>query len=651
MAPLHTEAMALLRRGAWSEAEGAWRKVVAENPDDGAAWCHLGGALFHQRRLDDALNAFDRSLTVLPGLAVAHYMKAAVLHALRRGNEALNEIAVTLSIENMPQAHCLAGQVLFELSRLEESLAEYELALAGQAGMIDALLGCGAVLRCLNRPHEAKAYSERVIALAPDFALGHFHHGWIAYALDERETALADFEKAYRLDPGLTAALMMQAELKSHLCQWDIDYEHLVDAVRRGLDAGELFDPFVMLGFCDDAALHKRIAERTAIPLQPAPRKGRSPERLRIVLLSPDFRDHAVGWQIAELIDRFDKSRFEVAGICTRRGPTEPDPVRERLRNSFSFFGETVGLSNQAIAERLAAAGTAIAIDLALFTEGGRHEILSYRPAAVTAQWLGFPGTSGTAFIDYVIADKRVIPDGAETFYSEKIVRLPGSFMPLDTTVAPGPVPSRSDLGLPEEAVVFSAFNRPSKITPQMFARWMKILAAVPGSILWMTAAGPARDHLLATAAGLGIDPARLIFADRTGDRAGYFARLGAADLYLDSFPYGGHATVADHLWAGVPVITAPGQSFASRVAASMLTAAGVPELIAQDAARYQEKAVFLANDGGARAALKSRLIAARQTAPLFDMTAMARAMEQAFLVMWERRSAPPEHIDLTGGG
>jgi protein O-GlcNAc transferase len=617
-------------------------------PDEPVAQYVHGVLLLDCAEPEKALAALDLAVALNPQFPLAHFTRALALRALHRDTEALQAVEITLSLEDMPVAHSLAGEILFAAGRVEDSIVAFDRALKGDPDLVAALLGRSTSLRCLRRSPEAKVDLDRVLSLQPNFAFGHYCHGWNAYALGDLDTALADFAEARRLDPELAQAWLMLVDLKSHRCQWDDDREGLRAAVWKGLEARLYFDPFVMLGLYDDPALHKQAAMCAAAPGRPPLHRRRSPQRPRIALLSSDFRNHAVGWQIAELTGHFDYGRFEIVGVCAQRGRGEPDPVRNRLKAQLAAFVETVGLSDLDIAARLAAAGTAIAVDLGVYTESARPEILSHRPAAVTAQWLGYPGTSGAASVDYVIADRVVVPQGAEEFYTEKIVRLPGSYMPLDTTIAPGPTPPRASLGLPDDAVVLSAFNRASKISPAMFARWLRLLAEVPGSVLWLSAGKEAQPNLRQAAAAASIDPARLIFAERSGDRAAYLGRLTAADLYLDSFPYGGHATASDHLLAGVPVVTAPGHSFASRVAASMLTAAGLPELIAADEAAYHALAAGLARNPVARNALRSRLIAARHTAPLFDMKGMARNLEDAFLRMWEGRNEPPKHIDLS---
>jgi predicted O-linked N-acetylglucosamine transferase (SPINDLY family) len=353
---------------------------------------------------------------------------------------------------------------------------------------------------------------------------------------------------------------------------------------------------------------------------------------------------------MAELFGLHDRARFEVVGFSF--GPAPDEATRQLLAGGFDRFEQVAGLADAAIAARARALGIDIAIDLKGYTEGERAGVFARRAAPIQVSYLGYPGTMGAPYIDYLIADRVIVPDGSAPHYSERVVRLPGSYQVNDrrrTIVAP--TPPRTALGLPAEGVVFCCFNRAYKLTPETFASWMRILAAVEGSVLWLLEEQPrGSDNLRREAAARGIDPARLVFAAKApvGE---HLARQRAADLFLDTLPCNAHTTASDALWAGLPVVTRCGESFAARVAASLLHAVGLPELVTTTAADYEALAIALARDPARRARLREHLARDPTRLTLFDTPAFARGLEAAFERMHARRMAglPPEAFDVEG--
>jgi protein O-GlcNAc transferase len=340
-----------------------------------------------------------------------------------------------------------------------------------------------------------------------------------------------------------------------------------------------------------------------------------------------------------EMFEAHDRTRFETFGICV--APGRDTPIRRRLTAAFDHFIATNRVSDRALADLLVQNRIDITVGLAGYTADGRTAALRYRPAPLAVGWLGFPGTTGTSYVDYIIADPVLIPPEDERFYTEKIVRLPYSYMPRDSAVPLGSCPPRQTLGLPASGLVFCGFNNPLKFSPEMFAIWMRLLQAVAGSVLWLSSQDAAvRDNLRRQASTQGVDPARIAFADRAEARSDHLARLAAADLFLDSLPYGAHSTANDFLWAGVPVLSCRGRSFATRVAAAMLTALDLPELIAADLGAYEAVALDLAQDPARLAALRGKLAAVRATTPLFGSTKFCRDLETAYRTMAERHRA-----------
>ena len=373
-------------------------------------------------------------------------------------------------------------------------------------------------------------------------------------------------------------------------------------------------------------------------------------ERIRIAYLSADFRQHAASVLMAGMFERHDRSRFEVSAVSF--GADDGSPMRKRLTAAFEHFVDARGLSDDVIADLVREHEIDIAVDLMGYTTNSRSGIFARRPAPVQAHYMGFAGTMGAPFLDYVIADRTVIPERARAVYAEKVVTLPNSYFVNDDGRPIGErVFTRAELGLPDRGFVFCCFNGSHKITPDVFDGWMRILKRVNGSVLWLLADHPATiGNLMREAAARGVDPKRLIFARRIPP-PDHLARHRAADLFLDTLPYNAHTTACDALWAGLPVLTRTGETFAGRVAASVLGAIGLRELITETAVDYERRAIALAADPARLAAIRNRLAQNRLTTPLFDTQLFTRHMEAAFVAMHRRHPAGerPDHISIRG--
>jgi predicted O-linked N-acetylglucosamine transferase (SPINDLY family) len=400
---------------------------------------------------------------------------------------------------------------------------------------------------------------------------------------------------------------------------------------------GAMLDTFTLLGAFDDPERHLAAARvKAGAPFAATPNARPTGARLRVAYLSPNFHFHPVAHQAVALFEAHDRGRFETFGICV--APGAETPIRQRLRAAFDHFIEAGHKSDIELARLLSELQIDIAVDLAGYTSGGRTAALRHRPAPIAVNWLGYPGTTGASYVDYIIADPVLIPPGDESLFTEKIVRLPGTYMPRDTKEACNPAPPRSQLGLPEDGFVFCGFNNTFKITPEIFDIWMRLLGAIDGSVLWLNIQdSQARANLCREAAARAIAPQRLVFAERAAERRDHLSRLAAADLFLDTMPYGAHSTANDMLWRGVPVLTCSGRSFASRVAASMLAVAELEELIAPDLGAYEGLALSLAREPGRLTALRNKLAQTRQA--LFDGGRFCRALESAYETMAERHN------------
>jgi predicted O-linked N-acetylglucosamine transferase (SPINDLY family) len=374
-----------------------------------------------------------------------------------------------------------------------------------------------------------------------------------------------------------------------------------------------------------------------AVTASSAPPLSERPKRLRIAYVSSDFREHAIAHLLVGVLEQHDRDRFDVHAVSLQP-PTRESAIGARLQRAVAGYHDVSASTDMAAALLLRQLGIDIAVDLNGYTIGGRPGIFGQRGAPVQVSYLGYAGTMGAPFIDYLLADAVVIPAGEERWYSEQVVRLPHCYLPNDDRREIGAPPSRAAAGLPENGLVFCAFTNAYKINPPVFDVWMRLLAAVPGSVLWLKQMGAqAQANLQREARARGVADARLVFAPHVASMAEHLGRQGLADLCLDTLPYNAHSTACDALWAGVPVLTCTARSFASRVAASALTAVGLPELITHSLSEYERRGLELARQPQQLQSLRARLQHNRERAPLFDTAAYTRALEQAFLSMYAR--------------
>jgi protein O-GlcNAc transferase len=595
------QAFDLYRAGHLAQAAELCERLIVEAPSV-EAWHVLGVSRLGLGQAWEALAALNAGLAMdarRPGLLSA---KTLVLNSLGRDAEtvAAARAALAADPDNPPVLAALAAS-LQRLGGFEEALAVLDRAVQASPKDAKALAGRAALLLLLNRPAHAARDFEAVMEIDP-------------------------------LHPRLAGDLMWA---RRQTCDWDEDAA-LDMLVKAELKLGRAaIAPFAALAIFEEPVVHRRCAELSAPPPVPPPTWPPRPqgERPRVAYLSADLHEHATGRLLAGVLEAHDRARVEIFAVSY--GPEAPGPLRERLKAACEHWIEVRALSDAAIAARCRELGVDIAVDLKGYTQDGRPGILAHRAAPVQVSWLGYPGTLG-AHADIVLADPVIIPPGAEVHWSETVVRLP-LYQPNDALGPVPPPPTRAESGLPDGAFVFCCFNNPAKITPAAFATWMAILQAVPDAVLWLYDGAPgAAESLRAHAAKAGVAPERLIFASPAPHEA-HLARHALADLVLDTWPYGAHTTASDALRMGVPLLTLPGMSFASRVGASLLTALELPELIAESRAAYVAKAVALAGDRPGLEGLKTRLHQAVRTSPVFDPAAFARSLEAAFLDMAKR--------------
>jgi protein O-GlcNAc transferase len=646
-----------------AEALDVYRAIMARRAEGIDADFHnnLGACLMALDRAEEALAAFRQALALdgeHPG-ALAHL--GAALQALGRPRESVDHLreAAQRHGATLPLLLTL-GQGLLDLRDLAPALEVFGEVLRRQPGHARALVGRALALSGLKRHDEALAEIDRAIQADPAQRPTHIVAGAIHLAAKDLPGAIAAHARAVALPagrrPDAAEALLLFTRLRA--CDWT-DFDTTRARLLAGVEAGTArLPPFESLAIADDPGLHLRAAAHHARANLPTRRDAlpvrRDAARIRIGYVSGELRMHAVGHLMARLLECHDRDAFEMHAISL--GRLTEDPVQTRIRAAVDGFHDAVALTDDALLAMARGLQLDIAIDLNGHAGDSRGAVLARGIAPVQVGFLGYPGTSGGGFLDYVIADATVIPPGAEADWSERVVRLPNSFLPTDDRrrIATDGI-TRARFGLPEQGFVFCCFNNTHKILPAVFDGWMRMLAAVPGSVLWLREENaPATQNLRAAAAARGIDPARIVMAGRVDDMADHLGRHALADLFVDTLPYNAHTTAADALQAGLPVLTQAGRAFAGRVAASLLVTLGLPELVTDSPAAQEAAAIALAHDPQRLAALRARLAAALPTAPLFDTPRYARNLERTLRGMHERaaRGAPPEGFavdDSTG--
>jgi protein O-GlcNAc transferase len=618
-------------------------RSLAINPAQPAAHANLGHAQLALRRFGAALASYDRSIAQWPDYAPAHNGRGSALVALQRPEEAL--LCFERALELMPDfpaaryAHALA---LLGVGRVHEVLVEADAADAIGGWQAEWSMLRGDSLRRLGRVEAAAREYQRVLDVHPKSP-----EALLALA------TLATAERRFDLAAELFARLLKAAPNQNFFCgvclhaqlqvfDWS-DYRAAVRRIIADVDAGKKSDlPFTFLAISDDPARQQRCARAyaDALPKGDGRLHGDLPtrhERIRVAYVSADFLEHPTAYLLAGLFESHDRSRFEIIAISLRADPASP--TARRLETAFDRFIDVSGQSDEQIARLISTLGVDIAVDLMGYTAEERPGILVRRPAPVQVNYIGFPATMGSAHVDYLLADPFVIPPDAAKFYSENIAYLPVCFQVNDARrVEAAAAVTRPEVGLPVDGLVWCAFHASFKINPPLFDVWCRLLDAVPGSVLWLVSnTATAEFNLRREASGRGIDPGRLVFAHRV-PYPQHLARLGLADVCLDTWPFNGGATTSDALWCGVPVVTMTGGAFASRMSGSLLHAVGLPELVTDNFVDYQRIAARLATDHDALMRIRARLAHGRTNSPLFDTDGFRRHIEAAYATMWQRQ-------------
>jgi protein O-GlcNAc transferase len=634
----------------YQEAIFDFDQALSLKPDYAEALANKGKSLMGLNRHGEALAAYDKSLAFNPDLIEAWLGRGAALSGVKRFEEAFAAYNKALALKPaLAEAWLGRGGSAAELRRFDEALTAYDKALAFKPDMAEAWLGRGIVLAELKRFEEALTAYDKALAFKSDLAETWLHYGDTFAKLKQYKNAFAAFDRALNLRPDLKYAEGARLHARMHLCDWDgieADIVHLLSAVK---DQKLATVPFCLLSIPATPADQLQCAKTFVAEqgLFSALWRGEiyAHDRIRVAYLSADFRNHAVARVIAGLFEHHDRSRFEITGIAI--GPTDGSPLRRRLEAAFEHFIDANGQTEVDIANLIRSREVDVAVDLMGHTQDSELGILGRRPAPIQVHYLGYAGTLGTNYIDYILADATVAPEEHRGFYSEQVVWLPDSYLVSDNRRAIAPrTPTRAECGLPEDAFVFCSFNNSYKIGSKMFDLWMRLLRSTPRGVLWLSQTDEtATANLRREAERHGVSPQRLIFAPKVEHDSDHLARQRQADLFLDTLPYNGHTTASDALWAGLPVLTCLGGTFAGRVAASLLRAVGLPELVTRSLQDYEALALRLAREPSLLASIKAKLVHNRDTHPLFNTARFTRHIEAAYTAMWQRFQSrlPPQ--------
>jgi predicted O-linked N-acetylglucosamine transferase (SPINDLY family) len=616
------EGLALHRRGAVDQAAARYTDVLRADPANADALYYLALISCQHGRFEEGAELARKSLDSDPKQARSHVILGRALHALGRNDDALLSFdrAIALAPELAP-AHANRADVLSKIGRNAEALDSYD----------------------------------RALALAPDSVADWMNRGVALIALNRHDEAVISFDRGFAQNPDFAQADDFRAPLllsKLRICDWSdlaAETDELLAMVRA---EKPLSLPYAIVAIPSSPAEQLQCARRYARdqPTHPPLWQGEAyaHDRLRVAYLSADFNEHPTAYLTAGLFEQHDTSRFEITALSF--GQNDNSPARRRLEAAFEHFIDVRDNSDQEIAELMRRTEIDIAVDLMGFTQDHRLGVLARRAAPIQVNYLGYPGTTGAPYMDYILADATVIPENHDAFYAERVVRIPGTYQINDNRRAIGQrTPTRGECGLPQNAFVFCCFNNPQKITPEIFDIWMRLLQATEGSVLWLiTGIAKAAANLRLEAEKRGVAPERLIFAPKASV-ADHLARHRLADLCLDTLPYNAHTTASDALWAGLPVLTCLGETFAGRVAASLLKAIGLDALITRTLGEYEALALRLARDPAYLVTLKDRLIRNRDGSLLFDTQRATRHIETAYRTMAEiaRRSEKPRSFNV----
>jgi len=628
--------IALHKQQKREDAIAAYEKAISLNPDNSEIYYNMGITLQRQEKLDESITAYKKAISFKPDYAEAYNNMGIVLSHQGKLEDAIRTYQEAISLKpNHAEAYNNMGIALKNYDKPEEAITAYEKAISLRPKYAQAFYNLGIVFLDLNKLREAEIYTLKAIEINPNYADFHYNLGAIHQKDQKLKESITAYEKVLSLDPNNSAARTQKLFQQSHICDWtavDADSSYFAELGVIYKDVS----PFSMLSIEDAPDRHRLRSElyaRERILQKPLPaivKPSKVRKRLRIGYFSTDFKEHPVAYLIAKVLEQHNRDAFEVFGYCLHSN--KESPLRRRLINSFDYFFEAKGISDKDVALKAREDGIDIAIDLNGYTQDARPGIFAYRAAPIQINYLGYPGTLGAEFMDYIVADKYLIPPDSEKHFNEKKIYLPNTYMPTDDgrEISSKEI-SRSEMGLPEDAFVFCCFNNNYKITSSEFDIWMRLLKKIDKSVLWLRQSNQfSHINIRNEAERRNVDPSRIVFAKRA-PMDEHLARQKLADLFIDTFAFNAHTTTTEALWAGLPVITKAGKGFAARVAGSLLNAIGLPELITETEQDYEALALEIATHPDHLKQIKAKLNTNRLSKPLFDTKQYTYHLETAY--------------------
>lgn len=642
------------QRKQYPEALNYLNSSIRSLPRNALALSNLGNVYLELKDYSSALASYDKSIKIDSKYEEAWSNKGNALYELKQFEEALvhHERAIALN-PNYAEAYTNKGNALNRLKRFKEALDYHDRALSLKLNYVEAYTNKGVTLNELKRFDEAIAHYDKALSINPDYVEAYTNKAIILMELKRYADAVLQYRKALGLKPEIDwmAGNLLHTEMI--ICSWSDFEERLKVLVGKIQQDEKVASPFNLLSLSDNNLLHQQastIYSQALYPpnneLGPIDKHSRQ-DKIRVGYFSADFKNHAVAILTAELFELHDKNQFEI--IAFSYGADDKSLMRARLNQAFDQFIDVSAMTDVEIATLARELQIDIAVDLGGYTAESRPGIFAYRSAPMQVSYIGYLGTMGASYMDYLVADHTIVPQGSEKYYSEKIVYLPSYQVNDRTRMISDKQFTRQELGLPETGFVFCCFNNNYKILPATFDSWMRILKAVEGSVLFLYAQNQwAEDNLKKEALARGVDSARLVFG-KTIPTDEYLARYRVCDLFLDTLPYNAGTIASDALWAVLPVLTLMGQSFASRMAASLLQAIGLPDLITSSCQEYEALAINLAMQPEKLGAIREALMKNRLTTPLFDTPVFTKNLEKAYIKMYEQYQADlqPEQITI----
>jgi len=687
------------KSGQFQKAEYQYKRILKTDPNQPDALHLLGVMAYQTGNLDEAVHLIKKAIQNNPKNPFYYNALGAVFNAQGRHAEALSSYRSALQLDpDYVDAFYNMGNSLQKQGKLDQAVSSYQRALEIDSNHVDAWYNMGNALKNQGKPEQAIESYQQVIERNPGHSNAYNNIGHAFKILGKLDIAITCYQKALESNPHNAEAVVNMGSAFQDLGQLEAARDSYSKALQSNtqyaapyaglayimLSLGELteitklketictkldlflerdpsrwLDELIYLSplLSLDEKIRNRLTDKMdqtlpAFSTRPHFSFPDSDKKIKIGYVSPDFGDHPISHVLKGVFSEHDRSHFEIFAYSLNDRSNETSDYYRKISSSCDCFIDLSRLSDDDAANRIAADGISVLVDLAGYMKNARLEIFARRPAPVQIYWLGHGGGLGLSSIDYVIADYIVIPPGEEVLYKEKIIRMPEVYHPADTpAISDAPV-HRSDFGLDENTTVFCVFNNPQKINTEVFDTWIRILHRVPGSLLWLSNPGQSRglvQNLQNEAQKRGMDPNRLVFAARLPEKSDHFARHRLADLFLDTFSYNASTTAIDALWAGLPIVTRPGKSFYSRICASLLTNVGLADLICRTTQEYEDRAISLANDKASLSKLKERLLINRKTEPLFNIPRFVRHLEKAYKIIWHcvKSDSQPHSFDV----